>query len=295
MFKLIDKFITQDSIVMDLYSGVGTLGIVASKKAKKVYSVEIVENAIKDGIINDFIDEEIKLALNKKVSLDNMIRKAENSVSKGDNSAKVISDIKSMETVGMIKELDLYMFEMVCRRLHKWHNTEMGNISISCNFTRRTLSEENLVEKIEELTKKYIFDRSRLIIEITEDTMEKNTPRAMENVRRCKEMGIRVALDDLGSGYTSLSNLCDYPIDVVKIDRNILLKTEKIRGKELFSGMVAFAHSLNKKVVCEGVETEEQNDFVTESDCDYIQGWYYGKAIPVERCEEFFKEYTNRE
>ena len=203
--------------------------------------------------------------------------------------------IKSMESVGAIKELDFYMFEMVCRQLHKWHGTDMGNISISCNFTRRTLSEESFADRIEEITRRYIFDKSSLIIEITENTMEKNTPLALENVRKCKELGFRVALDDLGSGYTSLANLCDYPIDVVKIDRNILLKTQEEHGKELFSGMVAFAHNLNKKVVCEGVETEEQNTFVTASDCDYIQGWYYGKAVPVESCEEFFKEYTNKE
>jgi len=106
---------------------------------------------------------------------------------------------------------------------------------------------------------------------------------------RCKELGFKVYLDDLGSGYTSLANLCDYPIDVVKIDRDILLKSDTPRGRDLFSGIIALAHSLNMKVICEGVETEEQNTLVSNSQCDYIQGWYYSKPLPLEECELFFK------
>ena len=110
----------------------------------------------------------------------------------------------------------------------------------------------------------------------------------------CKELGFRVYLDDLGSGYTSLANLCDYPIDVVKIDRDILLKTQNKKGKELFYGIVALAHSLNVKVICEGVETEEQNTLVSSSSCDFVQGWFYSKALPLEECESFVELYEKK-
>ena len=109
-----------------------------------------------------------------------------------------------------------------------------------------------------------------------------------------KKMGFQIALDDLGSGCTSLKNLCDYPIDIVKIDRDILLKIEKENGKKLFMGMVALAHSLNKKVICEGVETEEQKEFVISCGCDYIQGWYYTRELPVKECEKFYFEYSGK-
>ena len=107
-------------------------------------------------------------------------------------------------------------------------------------------------------------------------------------------MGFTIALDDMGNGYTSLTNLCDYPIDIVKIDRDILLKTDKQNGKDLFNGIIALAHSLNLKVVCEGVETEIQNEFVTNTDCDFIQGWYYSKALPVKESEEFLINYHQK-
>ena len=101
-----------------------------------------------------------------------------------------------------------------------------------------------------------------------------------------------VYLDDLGSGYTSLSNLCDYPIDVVKIDRDILLKSNTFKGKALFCGIVALVHNMDISAICEGVETEEQNTLVLQSDCDYIQGWYYAKALPLEKCEAFIENYN---
>ena len=197
--------------------------------------------------------------------------------------------IGHMESVGIISMLDFYMFELACNQLEKWSDTEYKDISISCNFTRITLSEENCIEQLKNISQKYNFDKSKLAIEITEDTIEKDREVAKRNVMLCKELGFRIYLDDLGSGYTSLANLCDYPIDVVKIDRDILLKTNTKRGKDLLSGIVALAHRMDMSVVCEGVETTEQSDLVSESDCDYIQGWYYSKVMPLEMCESFIE------
>ncbi len=200
--------------------------------------------------------------------------------------------IAHMEETGLISAHDFYMFELVCRQLEKWNGTEYNDISISCNFTRITLSEEDCIDKLKRISERYNFDKSKLAIEITEDAIEKDREIAKGNVILCKRLGFRVYLDDLGSGYTSLSNLCDYPIDVVKIDRDILLKTNTDRGKALFCGIVALAHSMDIAAIGEGVETEEQNNLVSQSDCDFIQGWYYTKALPLEECEAFIDNYN---
>ena len=199
--------------------------------------------------------------------------------------------IGAMERSGIISKLDYYMFEKACRKLSEWKETEFDNLTLSCNFTRITISEKDFAEKIIEIAEKYVFDRRKLLIEITEDSMEKNLEIAMKNIKQVKERGFRIALDDIGRGYTSLSNLCEYPIDVVKMDRDILLLTDKERGKKLFSGIISLAHYLNLSVVCEGVETEEQNLLVSESACDYIQGWYYCKAMPENTANEFALAY----
>lgn len=203
--------------------------------------------------------------------------------------------IVHMETAGLISMHDFYMFELACRQLEQWKNTEYGEISISCNFTRITLSEEDFIEKMTSIAQNYQFDHSKLAIEITEDAIEKDREVAKRNVHLCKELGFKIYLDDLGSGYTSLANLCDYPIDVVKIDRDILLKTSTKRGRDLFSGIIALAHNLNISVICEGVETEEQNTLVSQSDCDYIQGWYYAKALPLEECMAFVDGFETKQ
>ncbi len=199
-----------------------------------------------------------------------------------------------MEKSGLIIKFDYYMFEMVCDKLSKWAKTDFKEITISCNFTRITISEKDFVAKIKDIAERYEFDRSKLIMEITEDAIEKNLDVARDNIIKAKELGFRIALDDIGSGYTSLISLGEYPIDIVKIDREVLLLSEKESGKKLFWGIISLMHNLNLKVVCEGVETEEQNTLVSESDCDYIQGWYYSKALPEASAEIFYKEYMKK-
>ena len=199
-----------------------------------------------------------------------------------------------MEKSGLIIEFDYYMFEMVCDKLSKWGDTDFKEITISCNFTRITISEKDFVAKIKDIAERYEFDRSKLIMEITEDSIEKNLDVARDNIIKAKELGFCIALDDIGSGYTSLISLGEYPIDIVKIDREVLLLSEKESGKKLFLGTISLIHNLNLKVVCEGVETEEQNTLVSRSDCDYIQGWYYSKALPVASAEIFYKEYMKK-
>jgi len=253
---------------------------------------------IVESILNGIENNEFKMYL--QFVVDNKTKKivSAEALSRWDNPQKGIigpgNYIIHMETSGLISKHDFYMFELACRQLEKWSDTEYKDISISCNFTRITLSEEDCIDKLKAISNRYKFDRSKLAIEITEDAIEKDMETAKRNVKLCRELGFKIYLDDLGSGYTSLANLCDYPIDVVKIDRDILLKTSTKRGKDLFSGIIALAHNLNISVICEGVETEEHNTLVSQSDCDYIQGWYYAKALPLEECKAFVKGYEKK-
>lgn len=249
-----------------------------------------------ENILNGIENNEFKMYL--QFIVDNKTKKiiSAEALSRWDNPQKGIigpgNYIENMESTGLISKHDFYMFELACRQLEKWKNTEYEDISISCNFTRITLSEDDCIDKLKTISEKFDFDRSKLAIEITEDAIEKDRESAKRNVKLCKELGFKIYLDDLGSGYTSLSNLCDYPIDVVKIDRDILLKANTKRGRELFSGIIALAHSLNMSVICEGVETEEQNTLVSQSGCDYIQGWYYAKALPPDECKAFVEKHS---
>ena len=256
------------------------------------------DDEIVESIIRGIENKEFKMYLQFVVDNKTKDIVSAEALSRWDNPQKGIigpgNYIENMEISGLISKHDFYMFDLACRQLEKWKDTEYKDVSISCNFTRITLSEEDCIENLKKISEKYDFDKSKLAIEITEDAIEKDRETAKKNVRLCKELGFKIYLDDLGNGYTSLSNLCDYPIDIVKIDRDILLKTNTKRGRDLFSGIIALAHRLNMSVICEGVETEEQNTLVSETDCNFIQGWYYSKPLPLEECEAFAGGYNKK-
>ncbi len=246
-------------------------------------------------IKNGFSNNEFKMYL--QFIVDNKLKKivSAETLSRWESSTGEIlfpgAYIGLMEKSGLIVDFDYYMFDKVCCKLSEWKDTEFDALTLSCNFTRISISEKGFADKIKAIADKYDFERRKLLIEITEDSIEKNLITAMYNIIKVKELGFRIALDDIGSGYTSLVSLCEYPIDVVKIDREIMLLTGTEKGKKLFLGIISLAHYLNLKVVCEGVETEEQNQLVSDSDCDYIQGWYYTKALPEKDAEDFARNY----
>lgn len=268
------------------------------KKIASEKKTHLSERKLLKNIRKGFENQEFKMYLQFIVdSKEGKISSAETLSRWVNSSGEVIfpgTYIGIMEKSGLITRFDYYMFEKVCQKLSEWKDSELSDVALSCNLTRITISEKDFAEKIEEISNKYDFDRSKLVIEITEDSIEKNLVFAMFNIIKIKKLGFRIALDDMGSGYTSLVSLCEYPIDVVKIDREILLLAGTEKGKKLFLGIVSLAHYLNLKVVCEGVETEEQSKLVTESECDYIQGWYYSKALPEKKAEKFAVDYMNK-
>lgn len=194
------------------------------------------------------------------------------------------SYIKLMESEKTIAELDFYIFEEACKQLERWQK-QGRRLSVSCNFTRITIDHESFIPQLQRIADQYFFERSGLVIEITEDAMENNKEAAFTNVSRCKALGFRIALDDAGSGYTSFSDLRDYPIDIVKIDQSILNAAVNERGIALLKGMIALAHSLQMEVLCEGVETAAQADLLRRLECDYIQGYYFYRALPKEEAD----------
>lgn len=263
---------------------------IASSESKPLSEKKLLKK-IQEGFDNNEFKMYLQFIVDNK---DKKIVSAETLSRWVDSSGEVVfpgAYIGLMEKSGLIVKFDYYMFEKVCAKLSEWKDSRFGDLTASCNITRITISEKNFVEKIKSIADKYDFDRKKLLIEITEDSIEKNLDVAMTNIKKIKELGFRIALDDMGSGYTSLVSLCEYPIDVVKIDRQVLLLANQERGKKLLFGIVSLAHYLNLTVVCEGVETEEQNKLVTESECDYIQGWYYSKALDEKKAEKFAQKY----
>ena len=201
--------------------------------------------------------------------------------------------IEPLKSAGLIDKLDFYILEEACKHLEQWNQTGKGHLWISCNFTRLTISRSDFVERFQAVLRQHQFSPSCLIIELTEDSLMDNTTVAYSNVLACKNMGCQIALDDLGNGYSSLQDLCDYPIDMIKIDRHILLKSITPRGNALLQGLTKLGHDLGMKVLCEGVENETEKQRVSEAGCDYIQGFYYSRVLPQDEADLFYMRNQN--
>lgn len=185
-----------------------------------------------------------------------------------------------MSRNGSIIQLDYYMFEKACQCLQRWREKGKTELFLTWNATRTTLSEKNFLERLREIAGKYEFDHARLVVEITENELEENKDNSLRNINGCREMGFKIAIDDLGSGYSSFMNLCEYPTDYIKIDREIMVKSiVQERGMVLLGGIIEIAHRMGILVICEGVE-EEHDAKVKEAGCDFIQGWKYYHALP---------------
>lgn len=203
------------------------------------------------------------------------------------------SYINTMIQTDVIDILDFYILEQVCKKLEQWHNTPNDELFISCNFARHTMCSDDFLSRFQAITGQYHFDHHKLIIELTEDSLTSRQEIVFRNMLVCKDNGFRFALDDLGSGHTSFVDLYDYPVDIIKVDRNIVAKSITERGHSLLGGIIRLARDMGMEILCEGVETEEENEAVINAGCDYIQGYYYSQAIPNEEAVEFCKNYES--
>lgn len=198
--------------------------------------------------------------------------------------------IRSMEESGTITELDFYMFEEACRLLAQFEAQGWPELELFCNFSRRTVSLADFSARLERIARQYRFDRSRLCLEITESCMFEREEDARESIRQCRQAGFLIALDDVGSGYSSFGDLANYPVEIAKIDRSLLLAAVSENSPRLLRGMNALFHSLQIQTLCEGVETPEQRRLVQELGIDLIQGFCVQRALPVEEALRWLRE-----
>lgn len=191
-----------------------------------------------------------------------------------------------VDALGLYPRFDRYIFRKSCAWLRRSLNAGERVDGISCNFSRKTLSEESLARDLIEIADSYHIPRDKMGLEITEREKESNSQQFLENLKKLKAAGFRIILDDYGNGVTSENDLNQYPLDIVKIDRSMLLNACTEKGKRDFTELVLLAVRMGMEVVCEGIETEEQNRFAREAGCHYGQGFLFFKPISQDKVFE---------
>lgn len=190
--------------------------------------------------------------------------------------------IPLLEQEFIIKYVDFYVYRTVCALLDRWYQEGRQVRPISVNFSRLTLMEPHFVEQLVEIRNQYQFPRELVEIEITESTDKMSYDNMIRVVSAIRKNGFRIALDDFGTKYTSLSLFTEMDVDVVKLDKSLIDGLEEnSKSRLIVKDALMMCKELGAKSVAEGVETREQLDILRRLGCDYIQGYLYSKPIPV--------------
>ena len=186
-----------------------------------------------------------------------------------------------LEKGDMINIVGRWVFEQAvrtCIRIIPY----IPNFYISFNVSLRQLNDTGLNPFMRDIMNKYHIDGSHLVAEMTESCLDEQPEQLSHFVEECSEMGIRIALDDFGSGYSSLRMLLQYPSNIIKLDRSLLHEITDSDKKQYFIRSIVYAcHQFGKQVCIEGVETEEENNIIKDTGCDMIQGYYYHKPMEL--------------
>ena len=188
-----------------------------------------------------------------------------------------------------IFRLDFYMLDFVCRNIRKWLDEGKRVVRISINFSRKHLTDPKLLDNIVAIINRYDVPYEYIEIELTETTTEGDYHKLKNLVEGLKEIGIHTSIDDFGIGYSSLNLLKDLPWNVMKIDRSLLptaLTDEKDLSTVLYKHITAMACDMGLECLTEGVETVEQVQILRDNSCEYAQGYYFDRPLPLEEFEK---------
>lgn len=206
----------------------------------------------------------------------------------GKNPISPARFIPIAENTGLIEPIGAWVLNSVCAQLAKWQQTHMAGIPVSINISPRQFNQPGLISNITSTLQHYKLPASLLELEITENCMIRDKRRFLETLAELKKLGLHVAIDDFGSGYSNLDSLKSMHFTSLKIDRSFVKGVEQeYNDRAICKALISMAHNLNLKVVAEGVETREQVSFLQDSGCDLIQGFYFSRPLPAEEFENF--------
>ena len=201
--------------------------------------------------------------------------------------------IPVLEEYRLIHKLDHAIFEAVCKDLHEAIDKGLPVVPVSLNFSRLDFELMDAKNVLEDLVSKYNLSRELIHVEITESALIDNFASLSVCMNSLKELGYSLWLDDFGSGYSSFNVLKDYSFDVLKIDMVFLTNVENNeKAKTLLDSIIQMAGRINMLALTEGVETAEQADFLSKIGCTRLQGYLFGKPIPI---EELHQKIANNE
>ncbi len=195
--------------------------------------------------------------------------------------------IPPLETNGEIVLLDYYVLRRACIDIKRWIDEGIEPVTISVNFSRKDLMDPDLAENIDRIITNSGIDKKFIEIEVTETVDEQEHGELARFISDLDSRGIMTAIDDFGAGYSSLATLREFQVHTLKIDRSFI-NTEEFSWKDeiILRDIIHIATSLGMDIITEGVERQNQIDFINKVGCFVIQGFFYDRPLPVEEFED---------
>ena len=186
------------------------------------------------------------------------------------------------EETGLIVPIGQWVLQTACAQAKEWLDSGLPPVVVSVNMSSRQFHQEDMLRTVTDALEESGLSADQLALEITESSLMKNPEDAVVTLCLLHNMGIGIAIDDFGTGYSSLGHLKRFPLQALKIDRSFIDDvTENPEDAAIVRAILAMAHSLNLKVVAEGVERENQLEFLQDAGCEEIQGFLISKPVPA--------------
>lgn len=237
-------------------------------------------------------NEEFMVYYQPKISMEDYTMTGAEALCRWQHDGKVVSPgdfIPVLERSMEICDLDFYILDHVCMHMRKWLDMGKKPVQISINFSRRHMSDLDLLSHIIRIVDKYSVPHELIEIELTETTSDVEFKDLKRVVRGLQEAGFSTSVDDFGVGYSSLTLIKDIPWDVLKVDKSFLPSVDDSEDRQkriMFKYVLAMAQEMGLECIAEGVETKEQLDLLKENCCDFAQGFFFDRPLPVEEFEK---------
>lgn len=245
---------------------------------KKEFDKIKLKEDIKQGIAN----KEFKAYFQPKYGKDGKTITGAEALVRWDRDGSIIATsvfIPICEVDGLIKDIDELVLEDVCQNLRLWINQSKKVVPIAVNLSRNYLDKINCIDRLEEIINQYNIPTELIDFEITESSVVGNEEKLKETINTLHNKGFKILLDDFGVGYSSVKTISDINFDILKIDKSFIDGIGEERWENIINYTIALSKKLDMDVIAEGIETEEQYQFLLKSNCDVFQGYYFNKPM----------------
>ncbi|HKJ37615.1 MAG TPA: EAL domain-containing protein [Anaerolineales bacterium] len=196
--------------------------------------------------------------------------------------------ISVAEETGLILPIGEWILHTACEQAKKWH--DLHKLRVAVNLSNLQLRQPTMVKTVKDVLEQFDISPDLLEIELTENIVFQNADTSFDELYQLKSLGVLLAMDDFGTGFSTLGYLAHIPFDRIKIDQKLISNIDNPKDAAVVSGIIAICRNLNLEVIAEGVETDEQLAFCSSKGCNFFQGWYYSPAVDASEITRYLVE-----